>query len=148
MQLSKEIFDILSRGGFICSDSVNRQTKLMYDAIEDNYEQYREYYRGVGFNLESGNGYYYFSRDESRVELESKLDRFTKWIDKAKNLYAEKLKIGETVEKLLDELAKIGFIELENELEGVWKVTSSFHYLEEMIDCITITEDLKNEMPE
>ena len=52
------------------------------------------------------------------------------------------------MEKLLDELAKIGFIELENELEGVWKVTSSFHYLEEMIDCITITEDLKNEMPE
>ena len=82
MQLSKEIFDILSRGGFICSDSVNRQTKQMYDAIEDNYEQYREYYRGVGFNLESGNGYYYFSRDESRVELESKLDRFTKWIDR------------------------------------------------------------------
>ena len=154
MQLSKEIFDILSRGGFICSDSVNRQTKQMYDAIEDNYEQYREYYRGVGFNLESGNGYYYFSRDESRVELESKLDRFTKWIDrldflktfnsifgpgfsfrasnileqiaadielkeKAKNLYAEKLKIGETVEKLLDELAKIGFIELENEHQGV-----------------------------
>ena len=183
MQLTKEIFDILSRGGFICSDSVNRQTKQMYDAIEDNYEQYMEYYRGVGFNLESGNGYYYFSRDESRVELESKLDRFTKWIDrldflktfnsifgpgfsfrasnileriaadielkeKARNLYAEKLKIGETVEKLLDELAKTGFIELENELEGVWKVTSSFHYLEEMIDCITITEDLKNEMPE
>ena len=183
MILSKEIFDILSRGGFICSDSVNRQTKQLYEAIEDDYEQYKEYYKGIGFNLESGNGYYYFSRDESRVELEMKLDRFTKWIDrldflktfssifgpgftfrasnimekiaadielkdKAQNLYPEKLKINETVDKLIEELSKIGFVELENELEGIWKVTSAFHYLEEMIDCIIVSEDFKNEMPE
>ena len=60
MKYTKEIFDILSRGGFICSNSVRRQTKTIYDAIEDNYEEYREYYSGIGFNLESGNGYYYF----------------------------------------------------------------------------------------
>ena len=52
MKYSKEIFDLLSRGGFICSNSVRKQNQLMYDAIEEDYDRYREYYEGIGFNLE------------------------------------------------------------------------------------------------
>ncbi|HBH08707.1 MAG TPA: hypothetical protein DDX40_04810 [Rikenellaceae bacterium] len=183
MKYTKEIFDILSRGGFICSNSVRRLTKTIYDAIEDNYEEYREYYSGIGFNLESGNGYYYFSRQESRVELDAKLDRFVRWIDrldflktfnnvfgpgftfrtsnileqiaadmelkeKAMHLYAEKLKLDEVVDKLVDELEKIGFVEKENELDGTWKVTSAFHYIEELVDCLTVSEEVRNEVLE
>ena len=159
MKYTKEIFDILSRGGFICSNSVRRQTKTIYDAIEDNYEEYREYYSGIGFNLESGNGYYYFTRQESRVELDAKLDRFVRWIDrldflktfnneKAMHLYAEKLKLDEVVDKLVDELEKIGFVEKENELDGTWKVTSAFHYIEELVDCLTVSEEVRNEVLE
>ena len=183
MKYTKEIFDILSRGGFICSNSVRRQTKTIYDAIEDNYEGYREYYSGIGFNLESGNGYYYFTRQESRVELDAKLDRFVRWIDrldllktfnnafgpgftfrtsnileqiaadmelkeKAMHLYAEKLKLDEVVDKLVDELEKIGFVEKENELDGTWKVTSAFHYIEELVDCLTVSEEVRNEVLE
>lgn len=183
MKYTKEIFDILSRGGFICSNSVRRQTKTIYDAIEDNYEEYREYYSGIGFNLESWNGYYYFTRQESRVELDAKLDRFVRWIDrldflktfnnvfgpgftfrtsnileqiaadlelkeKAMHLYAEKLKLDEVVDKLVDELEKIGFVEKENELDGTWKVTSAFHYIEELVDCLTVSEEVRNEVLE
>lgn len=183
MKYTKEIFDILSRGGFICSNSVRRQTKTIYDVIEDNYEEYREYYSGIGFNLESGNGYYYFTRQESRVELDAKLDRFVRWIDrldflktfnnvfgpgftfrtsnileqiaadmelkeKAIHLYAEKLKLDEVVDKLVDELEKIGFVEKENELDGTWKVTSAFHYIEELVDCLTVSEEVRNEVLE
>ena len=183
MKYTREIFDILSRGGFICSNSVRRQTKTIYDAIEDNYEEYREYYSGIGFNLESGNGYYYFTRQESRVELDAKLDRFVRWIDrldflktfnnvfgpgftfrtsnileqiaadmelkeKAMRLYAEKLKLDEVVDKLVDELEKIGFVEKENELDGTWKVTSAFHYIEELVDCLTVSEEVRNEVLE
>lgn len=183
MKYTKEIFDILSRGGFICSNSVRRQTKTIYDAIEDNYEEYREYYSGIGFNLESGNGYYYFTRQESRVELDAKLDRFVRWIDrldflktfnnvfgpgftfrtsnileqiaadmelkeKAMHLYAEKLKLDEVVDKLVDELEKIGFVEKENELDWTWKVTSAFHYIEELVDCLTVSEEVRNEVLE
>lgn len=183
MKYTKEIFDILSRGGFICSNSVRRQTKTIYDAIEDNYEEYREYYSGIGFNLESGNSYYYFTRLESRVELDAKLDRFVRWIDrldflktfnnvfgpgftfrtsnileqiaadmelkeKAMHLYAEKLKLDEVVDKLVDELEKIGFVEKENELDGTWKVTSAFHYIEELVDCLTVSEEVRNEVLE
>ena len=32
------------------------------------------------------------------------------------------------------------FVELENELDGTYKVTAAFHYIEELIDCLTIIE--------
>lgn len=181
MKYTKEIFDLLSRGGFICSNSVKEMTKRMYEAIEDDYEQYREYYEGIGFGLECGNGYYYFTRHESRVEIDAKLDRFVRWIDrldflksfnsvfgpgftfrasnileqlaadielkeKAQHLYTEKLKLEETVEKLIDDLEKIGFIELENELDGTWKVTTAFHYIEELIDSLIVSEEVQDEV--
>ena len=59
---SKEIFDILSKGGFISLNSVVQANRNYYDVIEDDFEAYRDYYEGVGFVLESGNGYFYFSR--------------------------------------------------------------------------------------
>ena len=181
MKYTKDIFDLLSRGGFICANSVKRQNKLMYDAIEEDYEQYRDYYGGIGFNLECGNDYYYFTRQESRVDIDQKLDRFVRWIDrldflktfnpvfgpgftfrasniieqtaadmelkdKAQHLYTEKLKLDEIVDKLIDDLDKIGFIELENELDGSWKVTSAFHYIEELIDSLIVSEEVKDEV--
>ena len=56
MRYTKEIFDVLSRGGFISQNSVSQQKIQLYDAIEDEYNEYVEYYKGIGFNLESGNG--------------------------------------------------------------------------------------------
>ena len=44
------------------------------------------------------------------------------------------------VESLVKDLEKQGFVEMENELDGTYKVTSAFHYIEEMIDCLTIYE--------
>ena len=66
--------------------------------------------------------------------------------DKAQHLYTEKLKLDEIVDKLIDDLDKIGFIELENELDGSWKVTSAFHYIEELIDSLIVSEEVKDEM--
>ena len=40
----------------------------------------------------------------------------------------------------MKDLEKQGFVEMENELDGTYKVTSAFHYIEEMIDCLTIYE--------
>lgn len=183
MKYTKEIFDSLSRGGFICSNSVRQSVKRWYDAIEDDYQQYREYFEGIGFILESGNGYYYFSRQESKVELADKLERFSRWIDrldflktfntafgpgftfsrsnileqmasdielkeKASHLYKEKLTLEEVVEKLVDDLEKMGFIELENEIDGLWKVTSAFHYIEELIDSLIVSEEVEDEVSE
>lgn len=180
MKYTKEIFDILSRGGFISSNSVRPQVRHIYDAIEENREQYEEYFRGIGFDLQGGGGYWYFSRTETKVELQDKLQRFCRWIDrldflktfnssfgpgysfripaileqmasdvelkeKASKLFSERMTLQEAVEKVVDELEKQGFAELENELDGTYKVTMAFHYLEELVDCLTIIEEENEE---
>lgn len=181
MKYTKEIFDTLCRGGFICSNSVKPGVKRWYDAIEDAYREYREYYEGIGFILEEGNGYYYFSREDSRLELADKLERFMRWIDrldflkcfnsafgpgfsfrraailermasdlelkaKGMTLYREQLGLEDIVGKLLDELERIGFIEIENELDGIWKVTSAFNYIEALVDGLSVTEEAEDEV--
>lgn len=175
MQHTKDIYDILIRGGFISQNSVDKQKSRLYDAIEDNFGEYQDYYSGIGLTLEGGNGYYYFSRTENKVDLENKLQRFYEWIDrldflkvfnstfgpgftfrksnimeqfandielkeKAANLYPEERTLDAKIDCLMKELEKQGFIELENELDGTYRVTSAFHYIEEMIDCLTINE--------
>jgi len=177
MKYTKEIFDILSRGGFISNNSVSSQTRHIYDAIEEQQAQYAEYFRGVGFDLQGGSGYWYFSRTETKVELQDKLTRFCRWIDrldflktfnssfgsgfqfrvatileqmasdvelkdKAGRLYQERMTLEEVVEKVTDELAKAGFAELENAVDGTWKVTAAFNYMEELVDCLTLLDDV------
>lgn len=175
MRYTKEIFEILSKGGFISQNSISSLRSQMYDVIEDEFQDYEEYFRGIGFVLEGGSGYYYFSRNETRVELTDKVQRLTVWIDrvdflktfnntfgsgftftksnilekfssdielkeKARNLYAEVKSNEDKIEKLVVDLERQGFVELENELDGRYKVTAAFHYIEELIDCLTIIE--------
>ena len=82
MRYTKDIFDILSRGGFISQNSVSQQISNLYDVIEDDFQQYQDYFSGIGFLLEGGNGYYYFSRSENKVELADKVQRMAEWIDR------------------------------------------------------------------
>ena len=175
MRYTKEIFDILSKGGFISQNSISQQRAHLYDAIEDDFSDYQEYFSGIGFLLEGGNGYYYFSRAENRVDLTDKVQRLAQWIDrvdflktfnntfasgftfrksnilekfssdielkeKARNLYADVKTNEEKMDKLIGDLERMGFVELENELDGTYKVTAAFHYIEELIDCLTIIE--------
>lgn len=175
MRYTKEIFEILSRGGFISQNSISQQRAHLYDAIEDDFQQYQEYYEGIGFLLEGGNGYYYFSRTERKVELADKIQRMIGWIDrldflktfnstfgsgfsfrksnilekfssdielkeKARHLYTDLKTNDEKMDKLIADMERQGFIELENDLDGTYKVTAAFHYIEELIDCLTIIE--------
>ena len=175
MRYTKEIFEILSRGGFISQNSISPQRTHLYDAIEDDFQQYQEYFEGIGFLLEGGNGYYYFSRSESKVELADKVQRMAAWIDridflktfntafgsgfsfrksnilekfssdielkeKARHLYTELKTNDDKIDKLIGDLDRQGFVELENELDSTYKVTAAFHYIEELIDCLTIID--------
>ena len=175
MRYTKEIFEILSKGGFISQNSISQQRAHLYDAIEDDFQQYQEYYDGIGFLLEGGNGYYYFSRSESKMDLADKVQRLATWIDrvdflktfntafgpgfsfrksnilekfssdielkeKARHLYTDLKTNDEKIDKLINEMDKMGFVEIENELDNTYKVTSAFHYIEEVIDCLTIIE--------
>ena len=180
LNYTEEIFNILSRGGFISNNSVKTSIKRYYDAIEDRQAEYDEYYGGIGVHLEAGDGYFFFTRKEAKADLQRKLDAMSKWIDYltflktynsafgsglvfsaadimvrincdmelkelAGKLFSEKKSYDETVEKLVNELERMGFIEQQNELERTWKVLASFHYVEELIDCISITDDPEEE---
>lgn len=80
---TKEIFEILSKGQFICSNSSSDNIKKIYDIIEtdNNFEILSEYFSNINFVLEKGDEYYYFSRPESKISLELKLETAFKWID-------------------------------------------------------------------
>ena len=79
-----EIFEILSKGRFICSNSTDSSITKLYDVIDDanNYETLYDYFSAIGFMLEKGDEFYYFSRkNEAKVDLERKLETACKWID-------------------------------------------------------------------
>ena len=66
--------------------------------------------------------------------------------DKASKLFQDKKKYNEVVEKLVSELEKAGTIELENEHDNTYKVLTAFHYMEDLVDCITISEEMNDEI--
>ena len=71
------------------------------------------------------------------------LEKFSSDIElkeKARNLYTEFKTHDEKMNRLINDLERQGFIELENELDETYKVTAAFHYIEELIDCLTIIE--------
>ena len=68
-----EIFEILSKGRFISSNSTDSENRLLYKPIEDNYNELRDYFETINFRLASGNEYFYFSRMAKRVDLERHL---------------------------------------------------------------------------
>ncbi len=37
--------------------------------------------KGIGFHLEAGDGYFFFTRKETKVDLQRKLEAVSKWID-------------------------------------------------------------------
>ena len=79
---TKRIYDRLSRGEFLSVDSADSTVRHLYDDIEENLDDYADYFREIGLQLESGNGCFYFSRiGESRQTIEQKLESFSKWLD-------------------------------------------------------------------
>lgn len=82
-QYIAEIFELLSKGQFICSNSTDSHINKLYSYIDedDNFEELYDYFIKINFSLDKGDEYYYFSRTESKVDLDRKLNRAYKWID-------------------------------------------------------------------
>lgn len=78
-----EIFKILSKGQFINSNSSVKAISDLYKVIEEdpNYENLYDYFSSINFILEKGDEYYYFSRPENKVDLETKIEAAFRWID-------------------------------------------------------------------
>lgn len=183
---SAEVFDILSKGQFICSNSSKLSIKRLYNAVHQDFDVYQAYFRGINLVLEEGNEYYYFSRPDSKAELERKLEIAMKWIDiidfmktyepsfgsgfrftpsdilvrlsvdadlknkldGLKKHAGGKEKQADIVSKILDQLEKDNFIEVENDVTEEYKTLASFDYLEQLILSINIPEEVQHEIPE
>lgn len=77
-----EIFDILSKGQFICSNAIESQRRHLYQYIEENFDDLEPKFREIGYQLEDGNNYYYFSRpNESNQNVENKIEKALRWLD-------------------------------------------------------------------
>jgi len=78
---TSEIFDLLSKGLFICSNSTNDTIRKLYNYVDQNYDELYEYFREINFILERGDEYFYFSREGNKADLTRKLETAFKWID-------------------------------------------------------------------
>ena len=78
-----DIFKILSKGQFISSNSSDKLISDLYNIIEDeqNFENLCGYFSNINFVLEKGDEYFYFSRIETKIDLEKKIERAFEWID-------------------------------------------------------------------
>lgn len=76
-----EIFETLSKGQFICSNSSLDSVRRLYEVIDRDFDDLHPYFRSINFILERGDEYLYFSRVESKVDLERKIETAFKWID-------------------------------------------------------------------
>lgn len=77
----RDVFECLSRGGFICSNSSKPQEQKLFNYIDDNREELEDYFLQINYLLTPGDEYYYFSRPELKVDLSRKLERAFRWID-------------------------------------------------------------------
>ncbi|WP_276500694.1 condensin complex protein MksE [Terrimonas pollutisoli] len=79
-----EIFELLNKGQFICSNSSDIRISKLFEILDEseNFETLYDYFNSINFILEKGDEFYYFSRkDESKADLERKLETACKWID-------------------------------------------------------------------
>lgn len=78
---TSEVFEILSKESFICSNSSDDKLRKLYTIIDENFEELYEHFITISFILEKGDEYFMFTRKENRADLERKLEAAFKWID-------------------------------------------------------------------
>lgn len=76
-----DIYELLSKGNFLCSNSSESRLKKLYNAVEEDFDSFYDYFSEINYILERGNEYFYFARKESKAELERKIETAFKWID-------------------------------------------------------------------
>jgi len=78
---SKEIFEILSRGNFLCENSPVRLERDLYQACEREFGGHYDFFEHLGFYLIREDGYFYFSKELSASAKEDKLHMILEYID-------------------------------------------------------------------
>ena len=53
---TQRIYERLNRGEFLSVDSTDNSIRHLYEDIEENLEDYTDYFKEIGLQLEMGNG--------------------------------------------------------------------------------------------
>ena len=71
-----EIFEVLRRGQFICSNSPDDEIQTLYKILEDEdtFNDLYDYFHQINYVLEQGDEFFYFSRNEKNIDLERKIE--------------------------------------------------------------------------
>ncbi len=78
---SKEIFEVLSRGNFLCENSPVRLERDLFQACEKEFGAHYDYFEHIGFYLIREDGYFYFSKETPPSQVEDKLQMILEYID-------------------------------------------------------------------
>ena len=76
-----DIFETLSKGKFICSNSADDNTRKLYNVIDEQFDELYSYFIAINFVLERGDEFFYFPRNEARASMDSKIEQAYRWID-------------------------------------------------------------------
>ena len=78
---TSDIFELLNKGQFISSNTVDGDIQKLYNVIDADFDEFYDYFVKIKFVLERGDEYFYFSKKESKADLERKLEKALQWID-------------------------------------------------------------------
>lgn len=78
---TSDIFEILSKGQFLCSNSGKESNRKLYNIVDENFDDLYDYFKSINLILERGDEYFMFTRQENKTDLERKLEAAFKWID-------------------------------------------------------------------
>lgn len=154
-QQVQEIFELLSRGRFLCENATKRSERRLYELCESDYEAYFDYFDVLGFGLERADGYFYFSKKMANKSIEEKLTKIIEYIDLVELMmqFSQSFDVGFrcTVSEL--EMAARSNVTLKNSIE---KLKSSTKAMTLHQQCAKVMErfvkggfmDLENEYEE
>ena len=54
MKYTSEVFQRLSRGQFLSSNSIDANTRAIYNDVEENQQEYEDYFNQIDFQLSTG----------------------------------------------------------------------------------------------
>ena len=80
--------------------------------------------------------------------MEVKLSTIPGLKEKLAQMFPDKSTNRQKLEALAGAMESLGLAELVNEADGTYQVTNAFHYIEQIILCINIDEDVKDEIPQ
>lgn len=136
-RITTDIFEYLSKGGFICSNSSDPHVQKLYNYIFEDFDNLESYFSGISYILTEGDEYYHFTRPEQKVDITRKLEQAFRWIDIVdffKNYDSSfgsgyrfepqeisvQLKVNATLKSKLKALRK--YTQTDNELDGIKKL--------------------------